>query len=122
MIPIGIKIGLSSILMILEEIGTSILSLLPQVLISLLAIITGYLFIRFIKNTIDNRMKEQRLGEHLAFSLITLIRWMVILIVASIVLYQFGFNLAAITGFISVIGGTVIGFAAINTLGNSIAG
>ena len=108
--------------MILEEIGTSILSLLPQVLISLLAIITGYLFIRFIKNTIDNRMKEQRLGEHLAFSLITLIRWMVILIVASIVLYQFGFNLAAITGFISVIGGTVIGFAAINTLGNSIAG
>jgi predicted flap endonuclease-1-like 5' DNA nuclease len=67
-------------------------------------------------------MKTQRLGEHLSHTLITLIQWGTILIVSSIILFQFGLNLAAITGFLSVVGGTVIGFAAINTLGNAIAG
>ena len=67
-------------------------------------------------------MKNQRLGEHLSYTLITLIRWITILLVISLILFQFGLNLAAITGFISIIGGTIIGFAAVNTLGNAIAG
>jgi small-conductance mechanosensitive channel len=111
-----------SIYNIIEEIGAFVLSVLPQFLISILAIIIGFTFIRIVKNNIENRMKDQRLGEHLSHTLITLIRFGTILIVLSIILFQFGLNLAAITGFISVVGGTIIGFAAINTLGNAIAG
>ena len=106
----------------LEELGSIILSVLPQVIVSFTAIIAGYFFITVSRRTIENRMKNQRLGEHLSYTLITLIRWITILLVISLILFQFGLNLAAITGFISIIGGTIIGFAAVNTLGNAIAG
>lgn len=117
-----IQLTLASIYGFLEDLGTYVLSVLPQFLISTLAIILGYLFIRIVRKNIENRMKDQRLGEHLSHTLITLIQWGTILIVTSIILFQFGLNIAAITGFISVVGGTIIGFAAINTLGNAIAG
>lgn len=113
---------LSSITNLLEEIGAVILSVLPQILISAVSILLGYFFIRITRKNIEDRMKDQKLGEHLSYTLITLIRWATILIVSSIILFQFGLNLAAITGFLSVVGGTIIGFAAINTLGNAIAG
>ena len=117
-----VYIQLSSIFNLLEEIGTIILSLIPQILISTLAILLGYIFVKVTRKNIENRMKDQRLGEHLSHTLVTLILWGTILIVSSIILFQSGLNLAAITGFMSVIGGTILGFAAINTLGNAISG
>jgi small-conductance mechanosensitive channel len=117
-----VHLTLASIFGFLEDLGTYVLSVLPQFLISILAIILGYIFIRMVKNNIENRMKDQRLGEHLSHTLIKLIQWGTTLIVLTIILFQFGLNIAAITGFISVVGGTIIGFAAINTLGNAIAG
>jgi small-conductance mechanosensitive channel len=113
---------LSIITNFLEEIGSIVLSLIPQITISLISIIIGYFFIRITRQTIENRMKDQRLGEHLSNTLIILIQWGTIFIITTIILLQFGLNLAAITGFISVVGGTVLGFAAVNTLGNAIAG
>jgi small-conductance mechanosensitive channel len=42
--------------------------------------------------------------------------------VFSVILAQFGVTLGEVTGLLTVLGGTIIGFAAINTLGNMIAG
>lgn len=106
----------------LEELGDIILSILPQIIISVSFIIVGYIFLTVSRRAIENQMRDQKLGEHLSYTLITLIRWGTILLVTSLILLQFGLNLAAITGVISIIGGTVIGFAAVNTLGNAIAG
>jgi small-conductance mechanosensitive channel len=118
----GVTVQLNSITSFLEKLGAIIISVLPQIFISTIAIVIGFFFIRLTRKTIENRMKDQRLGEHLSYTLIKLIQWATILIVTSIILFQFGLNLAAITGFLSVIGGTIIGFAAVNTLGNAIAG
>jgi len=44
------------------------------------------------------------------------------LIVFSTILVLFKVNVTVVTGFLSVVGGAILGFAAINTLGNAIAG
>jgi len=89
---------------------------------SIIAVILGYLLQRVITGQIDKRMQNQRLGEHLAHTLILLIRIFTALIVLASILIIFKVDVAAVTGFISVVGGTILGFAAINTLGNAIAG
>ena len=58
-----VNLDLSSITMIFEEIGRVILSVIPQVLISVIAIVIGYMFLRVVRKTIENRMKEHRLGS-----------------------------------------------------------
>ena len=58
-----VNLDLSSITMIFEEIGRVILSVIPQVLISVIAIVIGYMFVRVVRSTIENLMKEHRLGS-----------------------------------------------------------
>ena len=51
-----------------------------------------------------------------------ILKWVVFMAVFSIILMQFGITLGEVFGLVTVIGGTIIGFASINTLGNTIAG
>jgi len=56
-------------------------------------------------------MEKQRLGEHLAHTLILIIRMITALIVFSTILVLFKVNVTVVTGFLSVVGGTILGFA-----------
>ena len=51
-----------------------------------------------------------------------IIKWLLILLVVTLILAQFDIALGTVTGLFAVMGGTVLGFAAINTIGNAIAG
>ena len=107
---------------LLSTLGDWVLHHQLLIFYSTVTLILGYLLQRMITGQIEKRMQNQRLGEHLAHTLILLIRIFTALIVMASILIIFRVDVAAVTGFVSVVGGTILGFAAINTLGNAIAG
>jgi len=69
------------------------------------------------------RLKEQRkLEESVAFGLNRAFKWISLLVIMGIIFAQFGIEVGIIAGFLALAGGTIIGFAAMNTIGNAIAG
>jgi len=69
------------------------------------------------------RLKEQRkLEEGVVFGLNRAFKWMSLLVILGIIVAQFGLEVGIIAGFLALAGGTIIGFAAMNTIGNAIAG
>lgn len=92
-------------------------------LISVLIVIVIIILIYFVLKTQINRLKKkEKLDESNARNIIRLLKiisYTIALIIFSLLFAQ---ELAYFTGIISIAGGTVIGFAAMNTLGNLIAG
>lgn len=69
------------------------------------------------------RLKEQRkLEEGVVFGLNRAFKWISLLVILGIIVAQFGLEVGIIAGFLALAGGTIIGFAAMNTIGNAIAG
>jgi small-conductance mechanosensitive channel len=69
------------------------------------------------------RLKEQRkLEESVVFGLNRAFKWVSLLVILGIIVAQFGLEVGIIAGFLALAGGTIIGFAAMNTIGNAIAG
>lgn len=69
------------------------------------------------------RLKEQnKLDENTSRILRRLLRWGSMLIILAFIITQFGIKIDLIAGLVVLASGTVIGFAAMNTLGNAIAG
>ena len=88
-------------------------------------IITGvalYFIYRLLSKEITKLKEKQKLEENLAFNLNRFFKWIFVLIVVGILIAQFGFDIGLIAGFMALAGGTIIGFASINTVGNAIAG
>lgn len=95
---------------------------LDEILFSVIVIIIGYIIYKGISREIRKLKDQKKLEEHVAFTMTRLVKWVFILIIMSAVLAQFGAALGVVSGLITLLGGTIIGFAAINTLGNAIAG
>jgi small-conductance mechanosensitive channel len=69
------------------------------------------------------RLKEQhKLEESVVFGLNRAFKWISLLVIIGIIFAQFGIEVGIIAGFLALAGGTIIGFAAMNTIGNAIAG
>jgi small-conductance mechanosensitive channel len=77
---------------------------------------------RVIAREIVNLKDKGKLEKHLSFTLTRITKWVSVIVILSAVLAQWGVTLGTITGILTIFGGTIIGFAAINTLGNAIAG
>ncbi len=103
-------------------IGEWVLSNIDNVLFSIVAVIVGYVLYKVIAREIARLKEQKRLEEHLAYTVNRVIKWVVVLVVLSAILASFGVTLGVISGLLTVLGGTIIGFAAINTIGNAIAG
>jgi len=87
-----------------------------------IAIIIVFVVYKFLTRQIT-RLKEQRkLEENIAFTLKRVVQWVVGLVILAVVFAQFGVEVGIIAGLLALAGGTIIGFAAMNTLGNAIAG
>lgn len=112
----------NSIMDFFSVIGEWTLNNLPKIIYSVIIVVLGYAVQKIISGRIENELKKKRLSEHLAFILIRFVQWGTIIAVFSAVLLQFGVTLAVVSGFVTLLGGTILGFAAINTLGNAIAG
>jgi MscS family membrane protein len=96
--------------------------LLYSIVFSVATIIAGYIIIKLVAREIKALRAENRLEQHAAYTLNRILKWLTMAVVLSIVLAQFDITLGTVSGLLTVIGGTIIGFASINTLGNTIAG
>lgn len=106
----------------LDAIGEWCITNLPNIVFSFLTIIVGYIIIKLVAREIKSLRNQKKLEEHAAYTLNRILRWITFVAVFSIILAQFGITLGVVSGLLTILGGTIIGFAAINTLGNMIAG
>jgi small-conductance mechanosensitive channel len=93
-----------------------------KIVFSVLAIVVGYIIIKVVAREIKSLRSQNRLEQHAAYTLNRILKWVTFMAVFSIILMQFGITLGEVFGLVTLIGGTIIGFASINTLGNTIAG
>jgi small-conductance mechanosensitive channel len=106
----------------LNAIGEWAIANSDNIVFSVLAIVVGYIIIKVVAREIKSLRSQNRLEQHAAYTLNRILKWVTFMAVFSIILAQFGVTLGEVTGLLTVLGGTIIGFAAINTLGNMIAG
>jgi small-conductance mechanosensitive channel len=95
---------------------------LLNILFSVIFVIAGYIIFKVITREIKALKEQKKLEEHVAFTLARILKWGIFAVALSLVFAQFGIGLGEITGVLTLLGGTIIGFAAINTLGNALAG
>jgi small-conductance mechanosensitive channel len=93
-----------------------------QIIISALAVIIGWIIYIIIKKQITHLMKSGKLEPTTAKNVQRLTKILIALIIISLIMFQFIETLGLFTSLFSLMGGTIIGFAAINTIGNVIAG
>jgi len=92
------------------------------ILLSILAIFIGYIIYLLVKRQLFKLVKHEKLELTTAKNISKLIKYLVVLIISTAILIQFAESLGFITALFTLVGGTIIGFAAMNTLGNMIAG
>jgi small-conductance mechanosensitive channel len=111
-----------SLLEMLSALGGWVLSNLDKVLFPVITVILGYVLYKVVVREVAKLKGQKKLEDHLAYTMTRVAKWGAALIVLSAVLAQFGVTLGLISGLLTLLGGTIIGFAAINTIGNAIAG
>jgi len=92
------------------------------ILISILAILIGYIVYLVLKRQLSKLAKYEKLELNTANNITKVIKYLIILIILTAILTQFAESLGLITALFTLVGGTIVGFAAMNTLGNMIAG
>jgi MscS family membrane protein len=95
---------------------------LDNFVISLVFMVLAYFFYRFASNQVGRLLTQGRLDETGASLLRRLFRWGAITAVLAFTVSQLGIKIDLMAGLFVLASGTVIGFAAMNTLGNAIAG
>jgi small-conductance mechanosensitive channel len=66
--------------------------------------------------------QQGKLKEEIAQSLRRVFKWLAWLLVLGVIIAQFGIDVGLIAGLLALAGGTIIGFASMNTIGNAISG
>ena len=111
---------------VIEELTLSTFQWLSRntanIIYSAVAALAIYLFNRFSKHQLERLEENSLLDETASFVLKRLFQWGSTLALIAFVVAQFGIKIDLVAGLLVLAGGTVIGFAAMNTLGNAIAG
>ena len=89
---------------------------------SIIGVVAVYVAYRFLNKEITKLKERNKLEENVAFNLNRAFKWLFALTAMGIVVAQFGFDVGLVAGFVALAGGTIIGFASMNTIGNAIAG
>jgi small-conductance mechanosensitive channel len=89
---------------------------------SVIGIIVVYAAYRILNKELTKLKESKRLEENIAVNLNRVFKWMFALIATGVVVAQFGFDVGLVAGFMALAGGTILGFASMNTIGNAIAG
>jgi small-conductance mechanosensitive channel len=122
--------ALDSILVVIEvslldyvnAFGEWILANLDKMILSVATIVAVYVVYRIVVREIKSLEARRKLEEHLTYTLIRVAKWVAAFVIISAVLAEWGVTLGVISGLLALFGGTIIGFAAINTIGNAISG
>jgi small-conductance mechanosensitive channel len=106
----------------INSLGEWTLENLFNILFSVVFVIAGYIISKVIAREIRALRTQKKLEEHAAYTLNRILKWAIFAVVVTLILAQFGITVGEIFGLLTILGGTIVGFAAINTLGNAIAG
>ncbi len=95
---------------------------LDKVVFSVIGVIIVFVVYKLLTRQITRLKEQQRLEENVAFVLKRIFQLVAGLVIFAVVFAQFGIEIGLIAGLLALAGGTIIGFAAMNTIGNAIAG
>ena len=93
-----------------------------SLLFSIIGVAVAYVAYRILSREINRLTERKKLEENVAYNLNRLFKWLFGMIAVGVVIAQFGFDIGLVAGFLALAGGTIIGFASMNTIGNAIAG
>ena len=105
-----------------NALGDWIAANLDRMILSAITIVAVYIIYRVLVREIRSLNTRKKLADHITYTLIRVVKWTCVFVVLSTVLAEWGVTLGAITGLLALFGGTIVGFAAINTIGNAISG
>ena len=111
-----------SLLDYVSAIGEWFLSNLDKLVFSAVTLVVVYAIYRIVVREIRSLTTRKKLQEHLAYTLTRIAKWTSAAVILLAILAQWGVTIGAIAGVLALFGGTIVGFAAINTVGNAIAG
>jgi len=89
---------------------------------TIIAIIIGYIIYFILRRQLLRLSKHEKLELTTANNITKVIKYLISLLILTAILIQFAESLGFITALFTLVGGTIVGFAAMNTLGNMIAG
>lgn len=108
------------------DIVRNFLEIFSQRLIDLLVagitLLIGFIIYKIIVREIHALASRRGVRRHVAFTLQRVTQWVVSIILFFILFGVLGIKLGTFGGIITAVTGTILGFAAVNTLGNAIAG
>ena len=111
-----------SLLDYVSAFGEWVLANLDKMILSAVTLVAVYVIYRIVVREIKSLKARKKLEEHLTYTLIRVAKWAAAFVVISAVLAEWGVTLGVISGLLALFGGTIVGFAAINTIGNAISG
>jgi small-conductance mechanosensitive channel len=95
---------------------------LPNIIYFLMAVVIIFIVYKLSAAEILKLQEQGRLGVNTSLLLSKVASWSSILLVIALIFGLLGIRMDLVAGLTVLAGGTVIGFASINTLGNAIAG
>ena len=113
---------MSAISDFLNSFSEWISSNLGRIVFSAFAVIVVFIVYKFLTRQMTRLKEQQKLEENIAFTLKRILQWFAALVIFAVVVAQFNIEIGIIAGFLALAGGTILGFAAMNTIGNAIAG
>jgi small-conductance mechanosensitive channel len=93
-----------------------------RIVFSVIGIIVIFVVYKLLTRQITKLKEQRKLEENVAFTLNRAFQWVAGLAILAVLFAQFGIEIGIIAGLLALAGGTIIGFAAMNTIGNAIAG
>lgn len=93
-----------------------------QISFAAVAVVITYVAYRLLARQITRLERQGRLKEDISQALRRIFKWVAGLLILGIIIAQFGIDIGLIAGLLALAGGTIIGFASMNTMGNAIAG
>ncbi len=107
---------------VLDDFVGWVSSNLDRIVFSTIAVIIVFLVYILLTRQITKLKEKRKLEENIAFTLKRVFQWVAGLAILIVIFAQFGIQIGIIAGLLALAGGTIIGFAAMNTIGNAIAG
>lgn len=93
-----------------------------RIVFSAVGVVVVYVAYSLLARQIANLQKQRKLEAGVAFGLTRAFKWVSVLIILGVIFAQFGIEVGIVAGFLALAGGTIVGFAAMSTIGNAIAG
>jgi small-conductance mechanosensitive channel len=95
---------------------------LGNLIVSIIAVSVLYIIYKFLGNQVDRLKNKENFDDNSTFLIKRILTWVFYIAVGFIFFNAFGLRVDFFIGLWVLAGGTIIGFASINTIGNAIAG